>query len=302
MALAGGEFHDGLLLINSERVQYVDRSGKVMIDNGLAIGWDFSEGLAAAKKPGNDLWGFIDRSGEFVVAQRLYQYPAHFSDGLAKLTVGDKVGYIGKDGQFAIPPKFWGGSDFKEGLARVLVAGQCVMLSDGVCGEPKVVGRSSSDVLPHCHFEYIDKSGKIVTKGQFEGGRDFSEGLAPVRVGQLWGFIDRSGAMVIAPRFEDAWPFSDGLARVREGRLQGYIDKSGKLVIQMQFQHAQDFREGFAVVRDGSGRFRYIDQSGKHVLGGGYEAASHFFKGLAHVRQGKRFSYIDTTGKVVFQY
>ncbi len=82
----------------------------------------------------------------------------------------------------------------------------------------------------------------------------------------------------------------------------GYVDRHGKVLIQAQYDSAEDFHEGFAVVEVGEFRFRYIDKSGRYALGGEYEAASPFFKGLAHVKKGKTFSYIDTSGKVVFQY
>jgi hypothetical protein len=38
-----------------------------------------------------------------------------------------------------------------------------------------------------------DKTGRIISPLQFDFGRDFSEGLAPVRIGKLWAFIDLSG-------------------------------------------------------------------------------------------------------------
>src|SRR5580698_9858818 len=46
------EFHDGLLEIAVSGGKYVDRTGKLVIDNGLDRGWDFSEGLAAAARKG----------------------------------------------------------------------------------------------------------------------------------------------------------------------------------------------------------------------------------------------------------
>ena len=263
---SGGEIHSGLLKDPTKKGQYLDRFGKVVVGENSESEQKFSEGLAVRR-------------------------------------VGEKVGYVGEDGKFLIQPRFSYGSEFKDGMAKVLLEGDCLMFSnEGECNMHTIVGNSLRKDLPDCRIEYIDKSGVVVTNGQFKMAGSFSEGLAPVRVGELWGFINKRGALEIEAQFEEAWSFSDGLARIRQNLLIGYVDRNGKVLIQAQYDSAEDFHEGFAVVEVGEFRFRYIDKSGRYALGGEYEAASPFFKGLAHVKQGKRFSYIDTTGKVMFQY
>ena len=43
------------------------------------------------------------------------------------------------------------------------------------------------------------------------------------RADGLYGYVDIDGQWVIAPRFESAQPFSEGLAAVCQGGLWGYI-------------------------------------------------------------------------------
>ncbi len=75
--------------------RYVDRSGKVVIDRGVAGGWDFSEGLAAAMSQSEKLWGYIDTSGKFAITPRFastnqdYVWPFH--DGMAKIEVKGEI-------------------------------------------------------------------------------------------------------------------------------------------------------------------------------------------------------------------
>ena len=40
---------------------------------------------------------------------------------------------------------------------------------------------------------YIDKEGDLVIEAKFDDAKDFYEGLAPVRVGDKWGYIDKTG-------------------------------------------------------------------------------------------------------------
>jgi WG containing repeat len=310
----GSEFHDGLLEIGVNGGRYVDRTGEVVLDKHLYRGWDFSEGLAVAMRQGENLWGYINTSGEFVISPRFetgadsYVWP--FSDGLAKIKVHGKYGYIDHSGKFAIPPQFPDGVDFTDGMARVVTDGPCVYFPEGGCGpmNPQMVGGGSA---APCKFTFIDNTGRAITANRYDNARDFSEGLAPVQIGKLWAFIDKTGRLEIPPRFEDAQPFRSGLARVRDHIWYGYADKSGKIAILPQWTYAEDFSEGFAVVGNSpAGSFWYTDNDGQRAFLGDFRAASPFFKGLAHIRLSPsdaakahaESAYIDTTGQRVFTY
>jgi WG containing repeat len=52
-------------------------------------------------------------------------------------------------------------------------------------------------------YGYIDRTGKLVVKPQFDYGWSFYEGLAQVQVGQKWGYIDYTGKLAIKPEFDD---------------------------------------------------------------------------------------------------
>ncbi|HVO99964.1 MAG TPA: WG repeat-containing protein [Bryobacteraceae bacterium] len=307
--VATGEFHDGLMEVAVFDGEYVDRTGRLVIKKDLYRGWDFSEGLAVAMRNGEKLWGYINTKGDFAISPRFesslndYVYP--FSDGLAMIKVHGKFGYIDHTGAFAIPPRFPDGTSFSDGMARVVMEGPCVYFPDGACGafNPVFVGGKQGTKPPPCKFSYIDKTGRVITEQRFDFARDFSEGLAPVKIGALWGFVDKNGKVVIAPRFEDAQPFSSGLSRVRIGGLYGYVDRSGSVVVAPRHKYAEGFSEEFAVVGDLGGTYWYIDKEGRRKIPGEYDAASPFFKGLAHVRfMSGGEAYIDSSGRIVFRY
>jgi hypothetical protein len=215
-----------------------------------------------------------------------------------------KFGYIDHSGEFVIKPEFLDAVSFSDGAARVVTDGPCVYFPDGPCGSvnPRFVGGGSlADFPPPCKFTYIDKRGHVISQVHFDFGREFSEGLAPVRIGKLWGFIDKSGSVVIPAKFDDAEPHSSALARIQEHGLYGYADKSGAIVIPARFKSAQSFSDGLAVVGDGGDRFWYIDQHGNRAIREEFAVASPFFKGLANVMLFLRsenptsaeFEYID---------
>jgi hypothetical protein len=89
----------------------------------------------------------------------------------------------------------------------------------------------------------------MVIAAQFAEAGRFSEGLAAARdeAGRR-GYIDRAGRWAVPPSFfEEARDFSDGLALVKVNGLFGYIGKKGEFRIRPAFQRAQPFREGLAV-------------------------------------------------------
>jgi hypothetical protein len=305
----GSEFHDGRLEIGVVDGNYVDPTGNIVIDKGLS-GSDFSEGLAAASRKDERLWGYIDTSGRFAI-QPQFEDARSFSDGLAMIGAGGKVGYIDHSGRVVIKPQFLDGFDFSDGMARVIAEGPCFYIPDDPCGffNPRTVGGNDRRPATPCGFTYIDKTGRVITQQRFEKAGECSEGLAPVLVGKLWGFIDKTGVLVIKPQFDSAGPFSSGLSVIRQHGLFGYVDRSGAIRIAPRYESADNFSEGFAVVGDGADRYWYIDPQGRHTIPGEFAVASQFFKGLAHVVLRRHdypsedeFAYIDTKGRLVFTY
>jgi len=321
----GGEFRDGLMEISDGEGKYVDTTGKRVIDEGFYLGRDFSEGLAVAMRKDGEKWGYIDRRGEFVISPRFETYHEgsvnSFSDGLAAIEVLNRYGYINRSGDFVIRPTFLHGSDFHEGMARVVVDGPCRYSSDGLCQEVRTIPEGAAEDASACKYTFIDKSGSIITGERYDGAMDFSEGFAPVRTREKWGFIDKKGRMAINPQFDKADRFSDGLALIQQNGLYGYIDHTGAIVITPRYKSASPFSEGLAVVGGRNGKeteddeYYYINKQGEQAIPEKFDLASHFFKGLAHVKiksttekiidflyaKGS-YAYIDVTGKKVFSY
>src|SRR5918912_2670751 len=63
-----------------------------------------------------------------------------------------------------------------------------------------------------------------------------------------WGFIDKSGKLIIKPQFNGAWSSKEGLATNLNGEKWGYVDASGRMVIPAQFDSPGEFSEGSAAV------------------------------------------------------
>ncbi|QOY85696.1 WG repeat-containing protein [Paludibaculum fermentans] len=325
MSEGGQAFHDGLLSLGISAGPFLDSKGQKVLDNHFYRVWNFSEGLAAAMETSESAWGYIDRSGQFVIPPKFPFYPkgavSDFSEGLAAVEVEGKLGYIDRTGAFVIPPQFAAGTSFENGLARVVVNGPCSYMNYDsadpcMAMSPAVAPTTRNDAekppapTRQCQWIFIDKTGRRAISSQFEGAMAFHEGLAAVRSGDQWGFLNRQGAYEIYPAFEAVHSFSDGLALVSNGKDSGFIDRTGALKIRVDYYHAKPFSEGLTVIRTPEDRYIYVDTTGKQAIPETFLLASRFFHGLAHVKltstskfgRSGTYAYIDKTGKRVYEY
>jgi hypothetical protein len=169
-------------------------------------------------------YGLIDSTGTIVVNPQFDEIFIPYHDknyDLIAVRLGTKIGFIDRKGQFKINPQFDYDTtglpdliEFSEGLA--------------VVQQNKLYG-------------YIDTTGKIVIKTQYEDCHFFKEGLASFQQNKKWGFIDRTGKVVIEPQFDQAYFFENGVAEIRKfaqgetgdyPSLMGYVNKQGKVIWQ----------------------------------------------------------------------
>lgn len=205
-------------------------------------------------------------------------------DDLHLIIENGKRGFIDKNGNVIIEPKYDMIEIFKDGLARVNVGAEY----------------SYGYIRRGGKWGYIDATGKIVIDTIFDEIDYFEDGVAIFRIDDKEGIIDNRGNYVVKPLYDDLRLFSEDLACVKSDDKWGYIDHSGKYVIEPQYEFAYSFSEGVASVRT-DGKFGYIDKTGKFVIAPQFEDAGTFGGGLACVSMGgDKWWYINKNGEKVY--
>ncbi len=99
------KFREGLAMVGkTNRYGCVNKKGDIVIPIKFdRLGWQFSEGRMQFYKEVKQRWGFINKKGEIVIEAR-FNYAYDFSDGLAKVKVGDRWGYIDTLGKYIWEP------------------------------------------------------------------------------------------------------------------------------------------------------------------------------------------------------
>jgi WG repeat protein len=266
---------------------------------------------------------YIDRTGKVVLT--VPYSGSRFSEGLARVTVGNQLGYIDRTGKLVIGPLAYGGRDFAYGLAQVEGGERCTTAESKQ--KYGFIDRTGRVVIPMtltrpCNYwgdqfyftkeglaltnignkwGFIDKSGKLVM--QFDEAGKFSEGLAAAKINGKFGYINPAGKFVIEAAYEQAMPFSDGLAGVRLNGLYGFIDRSGHLIIPAKYKEVTSFSEGLASVLANPDNYEwaFIDREGKEVISPRVNAGRNFSNGVARIMVDFEEGFIDKTGKVVIE-
>ena len=245
----------------------LDIANGIVPENGRNEIFHFSDGLANVSF--HERWGFIDRSGKWVVVPR-FTGAGRFTNGLAWVMRKDKFGFIDKTGRMVIWPQFDNVRDFSGGLAAVRIKKS---------------------------WGFIDTSGRFVVQPTFEWADSFGEGLALVKKKGLYGYINPTGRLVIKPRFMDGLRFQEGLAGIQINGKYGFINPQGRIVIKPQFDQTAGFSEGVAAVkiRDSMG---FIHRNGRMIFQGRFTTLGNFHKGVAITSLDNSVYLLDQTGKM----
>jgi hypothetical protein len=276
-------FSEGLAFVEGEGFRgLIDRHGRTVarVDGYVE---DFHEGLAVGKPEGSSLWGYIDHSGRFAIKAQ-YVFVDDFSEGLAGVVVNGKYGFVNKNGEMVIQPRFE--------LQRGGNHGQLI-ISSGRFSEGLACVRVGE------LYGYINHKGDFVIQPQFLHAQGFSEGLAWVvtrdettRIANKAGWINKSGQWVVtgvqgrslSPGLREFfsytnqlldWRYSEGLVPfiISSGlkTLRGYMNQRGEVVVKPgEFNEAGPFVGGLAKVsfyvdgETGSG-YGYIDRKGQFI-------------------------------------
>lgn len=280
---------------------------------------EFRDNLAPVKR--GELWGYIDTTGKMIIKDQFYNAKP-FSEGMAAVKTTPAYsnkdwGYIDKQGNMIIDPLFYSAGQFSEGIARVTTDsvdrsgfandqhGYINTKGDLIISDPgKTTYREdfhfySEERFPVVcdsgRFGFMDSTGNLIIKDQFEIVHSFSDGIAAVAIKItspdmlrelpildifsednekiLWGYIDLNGNWIVKPVLGMAEDFKEGIALANTMRLSKYAPNGhiyfttkGENAFGKEFYSADTFSEGMACITTDEIESYYIDKSGKKKL------------------------------------
>ena len=192
-------------------------------------------------------------------------------NGLIKVKLDGKYGFINKDGEEIIPCKYEDADNFPDGLVKVKSAEGC---------------------------GFVNENGEEIISCKYEDADAFSDGLAKVKSAEGWGFVNENGEEIISCKYEDAGAFSDGLARVKSAEGWGFVNKNGEEIISCKYEDADDFFDGLARVQSKEG-WGFVNKEGEEIIPCKYEDAYAFEGGLSLVKSKEGYGFINNDGEEI---
>lgn len=263
----------------------------------------FRNGLAPVRDGG--LWGFIDRSGDWII-EPSFRAARPFHDGKAAAKTSDGWGYINRSGDWIIPPQYEHARSFSEGRAAVKKNGRWTFVTAGdrriTSFDYSWVGtfrNGRAVVATDTKKGFIGRDGATVIEPVYRDAAAFSEGVAPVKTRRGWGYINRSGTFVISPRYTWADPVRDGRARVRQNGDWALLDFSRHETKTIPFPVvSRPGNDGFIRVKE-DGRVGFLDADFDTAIEPSFDQALSFRGKLTPAKKGGLWGYINRSGEWV---
>jgi bifunctional DNA-binding transcriptional regulator/antitoxin component of YhaV-PrlF toxin-antitoxin module len=274
-------FSEGLAVVQvtDDKFGFINEKGEFKIPAEYREASGFSEGLANVVRE-NQRIEYIDKNGKTVfITEDAIEMASPFKEGMAKIEINNKVGYINKKGKIVIPATYQSGDFFSEGLA--------------------LVSNEKNEFESGNQF-YINKEDKVVINKKFETAAQFREGLALIKMDGKFGFINKEGKIVIPATLDETHFFYNGLCAAKKGELWGFIDKKGKWKINPQFREVSGFTSsGLSAAQPANNdKWGFINRNGEMEIEPQFDDVVYpFVDGVAVIKLNANYGLVGTDGK-----
>jgi len=336
-----------------EKYGYIDVNGKMIVEPLFDEAEQFDDdGFAKVKV--NKLYGYIAQDGSFQVQPKYEEIGYFEKEGLRIVSLLGKKGFINKQKQLVIEPKFDKAEDFLNGTAPVVIGDKCgfvdkngdfVMTIKSKCNdiyhpdsenlvgfilddkvgwadgkgsvviEPKIPGSLLNKSSTESHgthkfgfFEgiatiigsdvfkqtYVDTSGKII--------RNVSDAM---RVNHLFMMIlvtdkEKEGCYNILTgekKYDSCLDFDFGIA-VLVGGLWGFVNDKDNIIIEPKFEDIHSYGTNLYPAKI-SGKWGAIDKTGNFIIQPEFDdVRMNSSSDLILVKKNKKFGYVDSKGNM----
>lgn len=138
---------------------------------------------------------------------------------------------------------------------------------------------------------------------QFDDCHHFDYGYAIIRNGEKKNYIDKTGKLVSRTWFDNAFSFENGYSLVNNNGKWNFLTKEGKMLFEKWLNYDFCFgfdKNGIALVYDSRNKCNIIDTEGKLLSIKWVDFIGPFKNGTAYVEMDGKQGYIDTKGKITF--
>ena len=252
-------------------------------------------------------WGYIDKTGK-IITRLKYDFATNFSEGLSAVYIDGKWTFVDTLGREK--SKFKYDNILFENELRFSNQLVCVKIDD--------------------KYGFVDNLGNEKIKPQYDSARNFSDGIAVVKINNETRFINDKGETVfkLPSKYEVVDDFQNGIVRVylkKESNDDyinffetGFMSKKGRLIVPIQYKYVIfDEYEVYKKAHDPSQvsngvinlcsqkteKWGLINSVGKNITSFNYDYAGSFSDEVAAIalnnKSVMKWGFVDRTGKEI---
>ncbi|MDB5257857.1 MAG: repeat-containing protein [Chitinophagaceae bacterium] len=131
----------------------------------------------------------------------------------------------------------------------------------------------------------------------------FNSGLAPVKIGEKWGYMNAQGKLAIQAKYDKVSDFNEGYATAISGGKHLVLDTKGtEIPVPAEVVELKEFSGKYAPFRAADKKFGFVGTDGKVAVPAQYESVGYFSGGLAWAKDAERkLGYINSKGEWVIK-
>lgn len=229
---------------------------------------------------------------------------------VAPVKFDGKYGFIEKNGNWYLEPKFDSISSFTKGFADSYENGKFgIINTKGKLVIPHkydFIGIQNDNrflILQNDKYNFVDLKGKLISTEFYDDAEDFSNRLAPIKFSEngKWGYIDENGILKTDTIFDYVYDFDKRKAKVEIGNERFIINRKGKIIDTIKTDYQKSVRKLRLIGNSNSGTLGRINRNGDVIMKRIYTSFGYVQKDKFWYNKQGKYGLADTTGTILIK-
>lgn len=301
-----GPFSEGLAAVSkSGKWGYIDLTGKIVISPVFKSAWAFHEGFARVE-PFDQPDQFIDYRGRQIQAGN-WSAADDFSNGRARVQVGNVFGYIDTTGKMIIQPIYTRGWNFSNGLVVIEFQEKLGAIdlngNDILPAEFDKIKKAANDSILLCKkndtaFVYAYTGVKLLEIPNAEI-IDSDGDIMAVRENNIMYLLDLRNLASRSSTYPNILYLGLNMWAGKTDRGYMLLDSKGDPLSPNAYDQINRFSEGFAAYSKNQ-LWGYLDKEGNEITGDVFGLAWDYREGYARAAFKEGIAFIDKKQTLAF--
>ncbi|MCT8341272.1 WG repeat-containing protein [Flavobacteriaceae bacterium TK19130] len=221
-----------------------------------------------------------------------------------------KYGFIEKDGNWHLEPKFDSIRNFTNGFADSYKNGKVGVIN--AKGELVIehkfdfIGNIYDNrflVLLNDKYNFVDLKGELISSEFYYDAEDFSNGLAPVKHSEngKWSYINKNGILQTDTIYDYVNDFDKKHAKVEIAKNHFIINRKGQIIDTINIDYQKNTRKLRLIGDSDSGTLGRINRNGDTIMKGVYTSFGYVQSDKFWYNKRGKYGLADTTGTILIE-